>query len=383
MVIAVIAIIILLMPVMYSYFLYPIILYILPKKKEYSAESLLTEQQKVAVVIPIHNEEKLLAQKIESILLSNFPIEKLELFLLFDACTDSSFTIAQGFHNRGIRMHLIPFEDRMGKPQLLNYMMQHIDINIYPITIFNDANVLFMKDTLENLLEPFKQEMVGLVDSHVVPESEFNIHESTYLQYEYFVKYLETVKLGYMQGPFGGCYAIRTQTFTPIPDNFLVDDFFIGSNVILRGYNSIVAKDAQVVEHYSSDWRSEFLRKRRISGGNFQNLFFLFPLYLKKRKYVALFCFISHKVLRWLSPIFLAIAAIIILLVFWRIHVSIQFLLLILVIVGIDLCLSSLIDRTSLTKRIMYFLWMNIATALGCWDYITGIGNNIWQRTER
>lgn len=383
MVVAVIIIIILLLPVVYSYLLYPIILLILPKKEEIYDEYVLEERQKIAIIIPVHNEEKILAQKIESIIESSFPKEKLELFLLFDACTDNSISIAQKFKNQGITLNIILFENRMGKPQLLNTMMKKLDPNIYPITIFSDANVLFFKNTIEKLLEPFSQKMVGLVDSHIVPASDFNTHEYAYLQYEYIIKFLESIKLGYMQGPFGGCYAIRTSTFSPVPDNFLVDDFYIGTNVILQGYYSIVAKDALVIEHYMSDWDSEFRRKRRISGGNLQNLFYMFPHYLKKKKFIALFCFISHKVLRWLSPFFAFLAAIIILFLFFNVHFAIQIFLITIVLASIDILFSYLLKRTPFTRHILYFVWMNVATVLGYLDYFKGIGSNIWQRTER
>ncbi len=373
----------LLLPVIYSYLIYPVILYFLPTKPYNYTPFLIEENQKVALVIPVHNEERILSEKLDSIFQSTFPIQKLEIFLLLDDCTDGSLAIAQSYQKKGITIHILSFDSRMGKPKLLNSIMQKLDKTIYPITLLSDANVVFLPNTIENLLRPFSQNIIGLVDSRLATCADFNIHETTYLKYELYVKMLESQKLGAMQGPFGGCYAIRTNLYIPIPENFLVDDFFIGSNVLLQDYRSVLAADACVVEHYKSDWSSEFRRKRRISGGNFQNLFYLLPLFIQKRNYSIFLCFVSHKMLRWLSPYLLICTGLSTLFALYRTNTLLYAAIITGLLYILDVCFSLLFRTRSTAMRILYFVWMNIATALGGWDYIRGIRSNIWQRTER
>ena len=108
-----------------------------------------------------------------------------------------------------------------------------------------------------------------------------------------------------MIGPFGGCYMLRSNYFSKVPDNYLVDDFYIAMEVFRKGGLAINDLSAICTESNSSDILEEFKRKSRISAGNFQNLLtfknLLWPPFSK-----LAFNFISHKVLRWLGPLFIA-----------------------------------------------------------------------------
>ena len=44
---------------------------------------------------------------------------------------------------------------------------------------------------------------------------------------------------GSMMGPFGGCFAMRMNLHSPVPKNFLVDDFYICMNIIRKGYKAV------------------------------------------------------------------------------------------------------------------------------------------------
>lgn len=103
-----------------------------------------------------------------------------------------------------------------------------------------------------------------------------------------------------MIGPFGGFYALRKNLYQLIPENFLVDDFFICMNVLKQNFKSIADPDAIAYEEVSEDWKQEYKRKARISAGNFQNLIHFENLLLRFNS--TSFCFFSHKVLRWLGP---------------------------------------------------------------------------------
>jgi cellulose synthase/poly-beta-1,6-N-acetylglucosamine synthase-like glycosyltransferase len=72
---------------------------------------------------------------------------------------------------------------------------------------------------------------------------------------------------------------------------------------IEKGLRCITQTEAIVLEDVSNDLAIEFKRKIRISSGNFQNLRRFWPL-LFKFNWVS-FAFFSHKVLRWILPVFL------------------------------------------------------------------------------
>ena len=78
------------------------------------------------------------------------------------------------------------------------------------------------------------------------------------------------------------------------------DDFFICMNILLSGHNTINDLEAIVYEDVSNQLSEEFRRKRRISRGNFINLFHFRKL-LNPFKQLG-FIFISHKFCLTFSP---------------------------------------------------------------------------------
>jgi hypothetical protein len=94
--------------------------------------------------------------------------------------------------------------------------------------------------------------------------------KKAYISREVLIKQHESILWGTMMGPFGGCFAIRSELYEPVPKNFLVDDFYINMKVLEKGYQCINNLNALVFEDISNNLSDEFKRKVRISTGNFQ-----------------------------------------------------------------------------------------------------------------
>ena len=130
-----------------------------------------------------------------------------------------------------------------------------------------------------------------------------SFQEKVYSQIEVKLKNREGNLWGTMMGPTGGFYAVRKELFEPVPENFLVDDFFICMKILLKEKKAVSSMDAIVYEDVINNLEDEFRRKVRISAGDFQNLNFFKGILINPFKPVA-FSFISHKVLRWIAPFF-------------------------------------------------------------------------------
>lgn len=102
-------------------------------------------------------------------------------------------------------------------------------------------------------------------------------------------------------GASGGCYAIRSKDYVPVPKDFLVDDFFISFNILLKGKKAILHPVAICYEEVSSSINTEFRRRRRISAGNFQNLVHFLPFFLGSKSLCGL-CFFLIKLFDGLFP---------------------------------------------------------------------------------
>ncbi|HNY56357.1 MAG TPA: glycosyltransferase, partial [Chitinophagales bacterium] len=258
---------------MYAYILYPMRFKKQASGKilQFAAYSTQDNLPAVNIVIPVCNEEKVIEAKLNSILQSDYPNDKIQIFLGLDNCTDSTKSIIESKFSTDI-IKVIEFTERQGKPNVLNQIIEKQISSDDSILILTDANVIFTKTTIFELIKYFKDEQIGLVDANIQPKRISNTNEKDYWNYETEIKQNESLAYGIIPGPSGGCYAVRRNLFTTIPANFLVDDFYIGFNIIIQNYKAILNTNAVCYEDVVTNWKQEFFRKIRIATGNFQNL---------------------------------------------------------------------------------------------------------------
>jgi len=362
----------------YAYILYPKWL----RKKadgksiQLAAYTLQDELPSLNIIIPVCNEEKVIEEKLFSILQSNYPKDKITIFIGLDNCTDKSKTIINNQFNLP-NIHVVEFSERQGKPAVLNQIVQDKISNKNAILILTDANVIFTENTIFELVKYFKEEQIGLVDSNIKAKNITNENEKDYWNYETEIKQNESIVYSIIPGPSGGCYAIRGNLFSTIPANFVVDDFYIGFNIITQKYKAILNKEAVCFEDIITSWKQEFVRKIRIATGNFQNLWKFKKYALNPFSDIG-FIFLSHKVLRWKTPFLLLIMYYILLLEF-----TLLILIVTLFLPIIDLILFTFGFEFKPLRRLNYFIVMNIAVFIGFIKFCKGVKTNVWQPTTR
>jgi len=223
--------------VFYSYLLFPWILNWLAGNRTIKASSFSVEELPViSVLIAAYNEELVIGKKINTVLKSDYPPDKLEILVGSDASTDHTNAILQQLKETDTSLHLFLYENRKGKPGIINELAQEARGEIL---VISDANVMLESNTLKELIRYFKDSGVGLVDSSLIStgikKDGISRQEKFYTGREVSIKHNESVLWGTMMGPFGGCYAVRKSLYCPVPDHFLVDDFFINMAVLEQG----------------------------------------------------------------------------------------------------------------------------------------------------
>jgi len=373
--------------VSYTYLLFPTILKLLAGKRKLTAGTYSEKELPViSVLIAAHNEEKMIGEKIDSVFATDYPPGKLEVLVGSDASTDQTIQILKQKKKTRSALHLFLFEERQGKPGIINRLAQEARGEIL---IISDANVLLEPHTLTELVRYFKETRIGLVDSKLIStgikRDGISRQEKFYTSREVSIKFHESVLWESMMGPFGGCYAVRKSYYRPVPNHFMVDDFYINMSVLEQGGACISNIHARVSEDVSNNPREEFRRKSRISAGNYQNLFRFGALLFKGKPGVG-FCFFSHKVLRWMVPflvlITLALSAILGLgSTFYLLLALLQ--LLILFTPVIEHILRKIGIQSIPLRFISHFVLMNLALMVGFFKFSGGIRNNVWQPTSR
>ena len=346
------------------------------KSINFQTYTLQDELPEVNILIPVCNEEKVIEEKLNSIFETSYPKEKMNIFIGLDNCTDATKRIIETKFPLP-NIHLIEFTERLGKPNVLNQIINEKITNDNSILILTDANVIFTKNTIFELVNYFKDEQIGLVDANIQPKIITNTNEKDYWNYETEIKQNESLVYGIIPGPSGGCYAIRRNLFTTVPANFLVDDFFIGFHIITQNHKAILNTNAICYEDVVTNWKQEFFRKIRIATGNFQNLWKFKKYAINPFKTIDVM-FISHKVIRWKTPFLLLILYYVLLLEF-----TLFILIVTLFLPIIDALLFTFGIEFKPLRRFHYFIVMNIAVFIGFIKFCKGVKTNVWQPTTR
>jgi cellulose synthase/poly-beta-1,6-N-acetylglucosamine synthase-like glycosyltransferase len=363
-----------------TYFIYPLSLFLFGKKTQ--VKPTLSTNFDVAVVIAAYNEENVLEKKIQSVLASTYPLEKLVVYVGSDASTDQTNEIVATFADQHPNVRLKIFPGRTGKAGIINSIINDCKEELLILT---DANVFFTPSTIPNLVRHFAEKNTRQVCANILKTSDRNENiqalEKGYLLVENQIKLRESATWGFVMGAEGGCYAIRRNAYTPIPPNFFMDDFFVTMSVIENKGRVVFDEEAICYEDLPTESSEEFKRKIRISIGNFQNLVAFKKLLWPFWSAIA-YSFLSHKVLRWLTPFFLTLLLLV------SVLLSVDcFLFQVLALVQFVLFLSPLaIPYVKWLKPALFvahFYNMNLALLIGFFRYVNGVKSSVWQPTPR
>jgi cellulose synthase/poly-beta-1,6-N-acetylglucosamine synthase-like glycosyltransferase len=381
----------------YSYFLYPQLLNWFSKGKMNNHKVFQQDDELpfVSVLMSIYNEETVIESKIESLLAQDYPEDKITIYTGSDCSSDRSNEIMAGYAEKFPRIKFFPFQERNGKPGVINKLAREAFANRPAsedhVFLVTDANVILSPPVLKSLTRHYKNDKVVVVDANMVhvgmKADGISRSEDFYITSEVNLKHNESKLWGIMAGPFGGCYTIRSGWFCEVPPNFLVDDFYIAMRVLERGGQIINDLDAVCYEAVSHEIKEEFRRKARISAGNFQNLVTFPHLWWPPVKLPG-FVIFSHKVIRWFGPFLILIMAITSgILAFTGSFIYKWVILLLLAGVASALIFDKVLNKLGLNifllRSVRYFLFMNIALFKGFLNFIKGIKHNAWEPPKR
>ena len=224
--------------ILQTYLFYPLwILYFSKKgEKEHLVYSSADNLPTVALLIAAYNEEKIIKQKLLSVFKTNYPLEKIKVYVGSDASTDKTDEIIKELCKEFPNLQLVNFGGRTGKANIINDLSDKATEEIFILT---DANVIFKEDTIFNLVRHFKDENFAQVCANIIKVSGTEVgiakQEKSYIVFENKIKFAEYCRWNIVMGAEGGCYAIRKAFYSPVPKNFFMDDFYITMNVIEKG----------------------------------------------------------------------------------------------------------------------------------------------------
>lgn len=380
----------------HTYWFYPKLIRRLAARKPEVVPTFPQEAPFVSILMAVYNEEKVIAQKVDTLLALDYPAERIRIFIGSDHSSDGTNAILEAYRQQDPRIHFFPFEERRGKPGIINTLykeaLQFEPASSRHLLLITDANVMLDPACLRSLTRHFQDDTIAIVDAHMqhvgLQEEGISRSEDQYLSGEVLLKHAEGKLWGTMIGPFGGCYVLRSDYYSPVPAKFLVDDFYIAMRVFERGGKAINDLDAACYEAVSHEWREEYRRKARISTGNYQNLVTFRHLWWPPFRPLN-FAFFSHKVLRWLGPFFLLLffaASLLLVLLFdnyWYTWLFLSVIVFYFALPILDLILYQLSIQWKFVRNVRYFFLMNLALLTGFFRFIKGVNDNVWEPPKR
>lgn len=284
--------------VLYVYLGYPILVALLAAIRDRHVRRAPCEPR-VSILISAYNEEASIRQTLENKLRLDYPRDRLEVIVVSDASSDRTDAIVREFVPQGVC--LLRQEPRRGKTAALNLAVEKANGEIL---VFSDANSLYDRDALRNLVANFADPTVGYVTGRTVytpagDRTGVTDGCTTYMGYETLLRLAET-RVGSLVGVNGGIDAVRRDLYRPMRAD-QQPDFVLPMAVVARGYRVVYEPAAVLRETALAAARDEYRMRVRVALRALRAIWDMRQLLNPSRYGVYSWQLFSHKLLRYLA----------------------------------------------------------------------------------
>lgn len=256
----------------------------------------------LTVVLAVFGEAVQLADRIDNILACPYRYGRLRVIVAADGPDEEMERIVGRVGDS--RVEFLETPARRGKSTVQNAAMERIEGGIVLLT---DADTRFDEGFLEAVARPFSDPAVGAVSGRLM----FRIADGEgiaegqgyYWREELAIRKFESC-LGWLAIASGPSLAARRELIPEIPP-FLGDDCVIPREVCRRGFRIREAEDAIAYDVMPARPREEFRRRVRMTLRNLQGSLLYPDLLNPFRNPGYALSLWSHKLMRWLSPVWL------------------------------------------------------------------------------
>jgi cellulose synthase/poly-beta-1,6-N-acetylglucosamine synthase-like glycosyltransferase len=249
----------------------------------------------VSILLPVHNGDRWLADKLGSIRQLNYPQELLDVIVISSASLDDTVKIANEHVRPGLRVIEV---EQPGKAKALN---AGLAMARGEILFFTDVRQSLEPDSLRALVEHFGDPEVGVVSGELMIREGNSYEEASvglYWKYEKVIRSAQS-RIDSVPGATGAIYAMRRRLAHALPDGVLLDDVYLPVLAYFQGYRISWEPGAKAFD-YPASLKTEFWRKVRTLAGVYQ-IIGIFPRLLVPNHRLWIH-FVSHKLGRLLLP---------------------------------------------------------------------------------
>lgn len=237
-----------------------------------------SRMKSISVLIPMHNEERVLENVIESLLACDYDRDRIEIIPINDNSTDRTKELLDEYHKKYEFIRPIHRDCKeRGKPVGLN---DAIELATGEIIIVFDADYRPAKDMLKQLSIAFEDPEIGAVMGRVIPYNTnkniltrlINLERAGGYQVDQQARYnLRMIpQYGGTVGGFRKDILLETGGFDPL---VLAEDTELTLRLYTKGWKVVYANSAECYEEAPETWEVRGKQIRRWARGHNQVLF--------------------------------------------------------------------------------------------------------------
>lgn len=214
---------------------------------------------RVSICIPVYNEEKNIGRLLDSIMkqeLKNVSIN--EIIIVSSGSSDDTDDMVKNYQNIDKRVFLLRQKEREGKASAINLFLEDINngrCSDSNLIIVSSGDVIFEKNTVENLCNKFSDNDIGLTSANPIPINGTKESLTRYLGHMHW-------KLHNKFGRHGETIAFRRSLVSRLSITTAVDEGWIEAIINNKGYQMTHVDNANIFNK-CPETISDFIKQRR------------------------------------------------------------------------------------------------------------------------
>ncbi|MEW6145837.1 MAG: glycosyltransferase [Thermodesulfobacteriota bacterium] len=337
----------------------------------------------VTIIIPTFNEEKVIAERVRNLDTLLYPRDLIQVIIVDSGSKDKTFELAKETVRASSLDHIVlRQEERKGKANAVNHAIQFAKGEII---LVSDANALFEKDSIQQIVKPFADKKVGGAGGRFITLGANLVGKGEELYWSIEGKIREAESDIYSITNFSGEFnSFRKDLGILLDEKSLAEDFDLSLQIIEKGYRLVYVPEAVVYEPAVEHSHDLIKQKKRRAVGTIQVLFKHIGMFANPKLFVFDLLLFFHKVLRVFTPI-IAIAIIITLCLYFN---SLDYgykyealgisAVVILALIGV----IEVVFRKGFLRKLYYFLLVQYSYILAWIEFITGRYKVTWDKTD-
>lgn len=263
-----------------------------------------SELPSITVLVTVHNEEATIVGRLANVLACVYPEDKLRILVASDRSSDRTNALVTACEDSRVQLFC---SDGPGKTATQNGALTLIDSELI---VFTDAGIVFDRFFLKRIATSFVDTRVGAAAGYLLFDTtgpcDSVRSQGYYWTYELKLRTLES-RLGLLAVVAGSAFAVRRSVMRPMNPS-IGEDCIVPLDVVSQGYRVVHELSALAHDQFLQDNAATLRSRIRMTLRNWQGTWSRPQLLNPLRHPCYAFALWSHKLLRWLSPVFLTAA---------------------------------------------------------------------------